>query len=67
VKLRAGLQRVELAADARRVANRIRFVGDGGGDVARDARDLFAFLNQQIGEIVVELNRAPECNSGRRA
>ena len=67
MKLRAGLQGVEFAADARGVANRLRFVGDGSGDEARDARDLLALLDQQVGQIVVQLDGLHRLDEERRA
>ena len=54
---RAGLQRVDLAGDLDCHANLAGGVGDELRDEAENARNLFALLQQEIGEIVIELDR----------
>ncbi len=53
---RARLQRVELAADACGVEDVVALLGDELRDIAGDACDLLALLDQEIGEVVVQLD-----------
>src|SRR5216110_1588258 len=67
MKDRARLQCIELRRDRDRIDEIARVVDEELGDEARDTRNLLALLNQEIGEIVVQLDRLHRFDEERSA
>src|ERR1051326_6995856 len=63
----AGLQRVELAAGVRGREDVAFVVDDGLRDEAGEARALLALLDQEVGEVVVQLDGRHRLDEERRA
>src|SRR5436190_1578058 len=67
MKDRARLQCIKLRRDRDRIDEIARVVDEKLRDEAGDARNLLALLNQEIGEIVVQLDRLHRFDEKRRA
>ena len=67
MKNRARLQRVQLRRHVDAVDDVALMLDQQLRNESRDAGDLFAFLNQQIGQIVVQLHDLHRLDEERRA
>ena len=67
MKERAGLQGIERTRELHRRRDLLVLVEEGLGDESRDACDFLALLNQEVGEIVVQLDRGDRLDEERRS